>query len=264
MSTVTPIVITVLVVIVIGLIVYLSVTLSQKSSDQAASNTIVENKSETSVENKSEASVENKSEASVETNTTQSCMITFLKDDKVDETVAIGEPWRLDENNPKRCFAPVGQKCCEQTNLPGGGEGCMMDFTGYDKSRIISWKNECMNTGISVDLDKLEILKKEFSGDWIVESKNDVESKDDTHFTLDISNVSIKLKQNDIMYGMYEIKQVTINPIKHIQGSSVSDSGTKNEILLEEDKTGLILRLVEIPLHGNQSVLTTYKLTKMM
>lgn len=195
-------------------------------------------------------------------NAKQPCTIKFLKDDKTETAVTIGDPWYLDLNNSKRCFAPAGQKCCDQTNLPSGEEGCFVDFTGSDEIKILNWKNVCTTTRGPLDVDKLGILSKQFSGDWLVESKDNTPSKDDIQFTLSISGNNLTLKRDNALYGVYNIVQISVNPKKQIQARTVSETGTKTDITVEDDKSGMIMRIIDTLANSNTPRLTTYNLIK--
>lgn len=206
-----------------------------------------------------------------------SCSITFPSTKNSDgtgtagETVVIGEPWYQDQNNPMRCFAPVNQKCCEQVDLPGGEEGCMIDFTGYTPASLRDWVTSCIrDENAELDIDKLGLLSSHFSGEWNVYEKNN----SPVSFKFDIQTDSDLLKVKEIsndpnsafLEGIYKIKYITVNPKKEIESEYKSDtSGRTTTFIIKEAPNGeaIVSKIVTSYVNNEESNdLTTYNLRK--
>jgi hypothetical protein len=80
----------------------------------------------------------------VPTETNQVCKIMSFKKSQTDKQRQEGKsfylpkPWYANPANPNQCFAPPGQKCCNQVV-----QGCMQDFTNTDDETMTKWYETC-------------------------------------------------------------------------------------------------------------------------
>lgn len=261
MSTIAIVVfIIILIASTVFVITQLVSNVPKKSNISANTSVVDENVSEISV------GIKDDSQKIQGASTRNSCIVSvpISSDSPEKKKIPIGEPWYQNPNNPMQCFATVNQKCCTQTDLPNGEEGCMMDFKGYTPAGIRQWSNQCLQDSSIIDIDKLGILNTNFSGSWNAYEKDGKPiSQEAQMFNVQINDTNLTIKENDSVFGMYKIVHITINPTKHIQGDYTSPSGTVTNFILEDDGEGkAIARIVETPGGSDQGQLTTYKLEK--
>ena len=69
------------------------------------------------------------------------------------DPITISDPWYSNPYKETQCYAPAGQTCCNQTILPNGDSGCMVDFgPSPSRKKVIGFnKGQC----ITIELDEL-------------------------------------------------------------------------------------------------------------
>lgn len=81
------------------------------------------------------------------------------------DPITFASPWYGVDTNSSLCFAPIGQQCCDETELPDGTTGCMLYFGQSPiNADVVAFNNgECA----SIDETQYETLKKKLVGNWI-------------------------------------------------------------------------------------------------
>ncbi len=118
------------------------------------------------------------------------------------------KPWYANPANPTQCFAPAGQKCCNQV-----AQGCMQEFLNVDDDRMTQWYETCplsynQNKGLSsAPLPSETNADNFYRGTWSVQKTNDSTFKLNDVLKIGIEDKKLTLTtENDIgapQFGIY-------------------------------------------------------------